>query len=171
LAEAETLILSSKASPGATAARQHLKLLEDEMTSSRTWPTRLACSVVVAGAWIACAASAQEVATDAAPALPETSAEPAAAPPVPAPQSGLIACIDPETGELVDPSDNPECRQDLEAADQRALTVDELEEEPVETGGFKVDLKGRFMKPLYATMKEGGGVDLRRDAPTLEADK
>lgn len=141
------------------------------MTSSRSWPTRLACGLVVAGGWIACGASAQEVAMDAPPAPPPTSEEPAAVPAAPPPQSGLIACIDPQTGELIDPSENPECRQNLETPEQRAATVDELEEEPVETGGFKVDLKGRFMKPLYATVKEDGDVDINHDAPALKADK
>lgn len=140
------------------------------MTTSHSWPTRLACGLLVAGGWIAGGASAQEVVTDAPPAPPEASGQPAAAP-APSPQSGLIACIDPETGELVDPSENPECRQDLATAEQRALAVDELEEEPVETGGFMVDLKGRFMKPLYATVKEDGAVDFSHDAPVSKFDK
>lgn len=140
------------------------------MTTSHSWPMRLACGLVIAGGWIASGASAQEAATDAPSAPPETSGLPAAAT-APSPQSGLIACIDPETGQLVDPSEHPECRQDLDTAQQRTGTADDLQEEPAETGGFMVDLKGRFMKPLYATVKEDGAMDFGHDAPASKFDE
>jgi hypothetical protein len=143
--------------------------MEDDMTGSHSWRKRLACGLGVAGAWIVCGASAQESATHAPPARPVTSGETAAAPAA-SPQSGLIACIDPETGELVAPGEDPACRQAMEA--QRSAVADrELEEEPVATGGFKVDLEGRFMQPLYATVKEGGDVEMRHGVPTLKPDK
>jgi hypothetical protein len=88
----------------------------------------------------------------------------------PVPQAGLMACIDPETGELIVPSEDPACRQAIEA--QRAAVAEPpLEEEPAASGGFKVDLGGRFMQPLYATGQEGGEVTLRHGAPVLETDK
>jgi hypothetical protein len=125
-------------------------------------PQQLAGGLLIAGAWIACGATAQEVPKEAPGAPPETSAVPGTAPSL---QRGLIACIDPDTGELVDPSEDPACGQDLETAGQRALGVEELEEQPAATGGFVVDLKGRFMKPLYATVDKDGDVDLGHEAP------
>jgi hypothetical protein len=124
---------------------------------------------MLAWGWIAAGASAQEAVTQVPPAQPQTSGPPAAA--TAAPASGLVACIDPETGELIDPSEHPECRQDLGTAQQRTVAADELQEEPVETGGFMVDLKDRFMKPFYATVKEDGAVDFGHDGPSSNFDE
>jgi hypothetical protein len=144
------------------------------MTNFGSWPRHFACGLV-AGGWIACGASAQEVVSGAPPARPETTGERGAAP-APSPQVGLVACIDPETGELVDPSEHPECRQALDTRPS-AVVVGEpqeeprLQEEPVETGGFKVDLKGHFITRLYGAVNERGEIEFGHGAPGLEPDK
>lgn len=55
------------------------------------------------------------------------------------------ACIDPDTGELVDPATRAECTEALEPEAGGSADADaDLESVPLDQGGEKVDLKGRF---------------------------
>jgi hypothetical protein len=83
-----------------------------------------------------------------------------------APQSGLRAYLDPETGRLV--SKPP----DVEEGGALSMPVDGLEQfstshqglvsEMTPDGGIMVDLRGRFRQGTLATIDESGEVRVRR---------
>lgn len=59
------------------------------------------------------------------------------------------ACIDPETGKLVSPTDRPDCKKtpigDKQSKEEAESAVG-LKEEQMPDGSTKVDLEGRFKK-------------------------
>lgn len=84
-----------------------------------------------------------------------------------------LAVIDPETGELVTqrPSDaKAAARYDRSISRAQALAAKrsgrsqedrELAPEVMANGGIKIDLKGRFQRPLLATLSKDGQLHLR----------
>lgn len=104
----------------------------------------------------------------------EGAAEPAA----PAPTNGgLVAVIDPRTGQLMSGEGLALMRQraaataematfqrELNAALERSQDVTDLREQSLESGAVKVDLQGRFRNPLMATVTPGGGIRLHHAA-------
>jgi len=79
------------------------------------------------------------------------------------------ACVDPATGQLVSPAERPECASELEedrpgeAEAVEDTAEGELEAVPLERGGEKVDLKGRFRQerskaPQAGNFANGGRI-------------
>lgn len=75
-------------------------------------------------------------------------------------QAGVRAYVDPETGELTAPPPDQEIRPPAQASvlqqGDRGLV-----EQPAPTGGFMVDLEGRFQAPLIAVPDQNGGVSIQ----------
>jgi hypothetical protein len=111
------------------------------MIGSYGWPRRLLFGLGIIGAWFAHQALAQsDTAAERPMPVSEGPAEPS---------SGLIACIDPQTGQLVSPEGNPNCT--LPPSPPSAAAEAPLVEEPLEGGGFKVNLQGRSQTPPTTT--------------------
>lgn len=118
------------------------------MTSSIEWTRSLAFGLCVVGASFSSGALAQQATTDAVSTPILASGTKVT---VPTTSAGQKACIDPKTGALVSPEEHPECKALIEDAlrkerekDSIEESVEGLKEEPLQGGGKKIDLKGRF---------------------------
>jgi len=96
---------------------------------------------------------------------PEVPAEPspaaASTAEVPDAAAGLLVVVDPETGEIVDQPSQAELGAVSEAFARSLDRSDEgLVRQPLEGGGWIVDLKGRFRHALVARPTGDGGFEL-----------
>ncbi|MGH8583674.1 MAG: hypothetical protein ACREWG_13020 [Gammaproteobacteria bacterium] len=91
---------------------------------------------------------------------PSTLADAGAEPSAGAGQAGMKAYIDPKTGEL---TGSPPAGTTV--PDARFGTHEGLVEEPVPSGGAKVDVRARFQTPLRASIGPDGKTVIKHEGP------
>lgn len=74
-------------------------------------------------------------------------------------RAGVRVYVDPETGEFTAPPPDETVRPSVEAS--LSETGEGLVEKPAPSGGFTVDLKGRFQAPVIAIPQADGSIDVR----------
>lgn len=77
-------------------------------------------------------------------------------------QTAMKVFIDPKTGEF---TDSPPAGTTLSVPDAGSGTHQGLVEEPVPSGGAKVDVRGRFQTPLRATIGPDGKTVIKHEGP------
>jgi hypothetical protein len=82
--------------------------------------------------------------------------------------AGMKVFVDPQTGAVVPP---PTAEAAEALVPETNTSSVGLEEKPLVGGGSKIDLQGRFRKPLVATTGADGKVSIQHQSPTPNAEE
>lgn len=84
------------------------------------------------------------------------------------PTAGMKVFVDPQTGAVIPP---PTAAAAEALVSEMNTSSVGLVEEPLVDGGSKVNLQGRFQKPLVATMGADGQVTIQHQSPASNAEE